>query len=434
MPRDNVYSQWFTYGRPVQPGEFLNRETELRTVLNRLRNGDSTNIVGESHIGKTSFLLKLADEKTRRDFLGNDADCLMISSMDLHPIDSSFTPASFWEDALEPVRMRAEHRASHHRKRLMPARYPRRLLRRLFNNLAAQGLRLVLLMDEFERLLLHPNFQDPSFFPFLRSLAKSGALVLVPASRWSVAEMNERGRELLDTGSPFFNFMIDVHLCPFDERTAGALLNRAGNDLSTIDRRFIRRVAGLHPYLLQAMIATFLDTRGRDRQARAAEAFYQRISSHFDDLWYNMDDQLRTTAVILSLVEMGGRALGHSFSYGEIQRTDAFGPELKKLARLGVAEKVSDRWQVDRERLLVWRGEQWTVGMEAFTWWVRDVVIAETRHLAAYDAWLTHKRYRLILTQEQWEKLVGAARQTPDWIMRGVGTLAHALLEELMGL
>ena len=44
--------QPFIYGRPVRPGEFLNREAELRTIFNRLRNGESTAVVGEPHLAK----------------------------------------------------------------------------------------------------------------------------------------------------------------------------------------------------------------------------------------------------------------------------------------------------------------------------------------------------------------------------------------------
>ena len=49
-------SHRFIYGRSVRPVEFLNRETELRTVFNRMRNCESTAIVGEPHIGKSSLL------------------------------------------------------------------------------------------------------------------------------------------------------------------------------------------------------------------------------------------------------------------------------------------------------------------------------------------------------------------------------------------
>jgi hypothetical protein len=423
----------FIYGRPVRPGEFLNPEPELRTIFNRLRNGESTAVVGEPHIGKTSLLLQLAGEATQRAYLGDDAHCLVVSSLDLHPISSGYTPVAFWEEALEPLREHPGQRTtSRNLKAAAQADYARRPLERLFNNLGGQGRRLVLLLDEFERLLSHPNFQDPAFFALLRSLAtRTGGLALVTASRLAVAEVNERGRGLLHTGSPFFNNVIEVRLRPFDQETVDSLLNQAGDALSPDDRRFVCRVVGCHPFLLQAMAATLVESTGDDRQAEAAERFYGRVSFHFDDLWYSLDDRTRTTAVILSLVELGGRALGKDFAYGEIENVEAFGPELRKLAERGLAERVSKGWQFDFENLLLWRGERWTVGAQAFAWWVRDVVVAETRRVPAYDEWLAKKHYRFLLTQEQWDWLLGTVRNMPEWAMRGVGALARVLVEEL---
>ena len=140
----------------------------------------------------------------------------------------------------------------------------------------------------------------------------------------------------------------------------------------------------------------------------------------------------RDTAVILCLVELGGRAAEHEFSYGEIERVDAFGPELRKLAKRGVAEQVGRGWQFDLEHLLLWRGKRWTAGAQAFTWWVRDVVIAEVRRVPTYDEWLRGKRYRCLLTQEQWDWLLNKVRSTPEWAARSVAKLARALFEELV--
>lgn len=424
----------FIYGRPVRRGEFMNREAELRTIFNRLRNCESTAIVGEPHIGKSSLLLRLADKETQRVYLGDDAQSLVVSLLDLHPIGSAYTPMAFWEEALEPLRERPGHRAIARRlETAAQADYSRRPLERLFTQLGQQDRRLVLLLDEFERLLIHLNFQFPAFFALLRSLAtRTGGLALVPTSRLSVAEMNERGRGLLETGSPFFNNIIELRLCPFDERTVDALLDRAGEAFSPDDQRFIRRVAGCHPFLLQAMAATLVETTGDDRQARAAETFYGRIAFHFDDLWRTLDDRTCTTAVILSLVELGKRALREKFACGEIENVAAFGPELQNLAKQGLAKQVGEGWQLDLKHLLFWRGERWTVGAQAFAWWVRDVVIAGTRAVPSYDEWLADKRYRFLLTQEQWDWLVSTVHGAPKWAVQGVGALARALFEELV--
>jgi hypothetical protein len=418
----------FVYGRPVRPDEFLNRESELRTVFNRLRNGESTAVVGEPHIGKTSLLLKLADEAAQRTC--GDAVCLVVSYLDLHHIGGGYTPVAFWKKALKPLWEHPSNAAK--LEEVFRADYIGDPLEELFDYLDGQGQRLVLLLDEFDRLLVHPNFQDPAFFGLLHSSARTGGIALVTASRWPVAKMNEQGRRLLDAGSPFFNIMIDEHLRPFEETAIEKLLDRAGDSLSLDDRRFIRLVAGRHPFLLQAMAAAMVETTGDDRQARAAERFYERISFHFDDLWHSLDDETRTTAVILSLVELGKRALGQRFACGEIENAPAFGPELRKLAKRGLAERVGRGWQFDRQHLLLWRNERWTIGTQALAWWVRDVVIAEAGRVPIYDEWLANKRYRILLTQEQCNWLENTVRSAPGWAVRGVGALVRALVEELL--
>lgn len=431
-----VLPQPFVYGRPVRPCEFLNREPELSTIFNRLRNCESTAVVGEPHIGKSSLLLELANEMAQETYLGDDVRCLVVSLLDLQPISIDYTLANFWEEILESLREHPGHATTAQwLEQAAQAGYARRSLEQLFNCLGQQRRCLVLLLDEFERLLTHPRFQDPAFFALLRSLAtRTGGLALVAASRLSVAEMNEKGRGLLETGSPFFNNMTEVRLRPFDEQSVQTLLDRAGKAFSPDDRRFIRRAAGCHPFLLQAMAGTLFETNGNDRQVRAAERFYERIASHFDDLWRSLDDRTRTTAVILSLLELGGRALGKAFAYGEIEKVDAFGPELRRLAERGLAEQVGEGWQFDWEHLLFWRGERWTIGAQAFAWWVRDVIIAESRRVPTYEEWLTNKCYRLLLTQEQWDQLVSAVRKVPEWAVRGIAGLARALFEELVNL
>jgi hypothetical protein len=423
----------FVYGRALRSHEVLDRQDELRTIFNRVNNGDSTAIVGEAHIGKTSLLMKLADGITQKEYLGVGAESLTTAYIDLSAIGSDFTPAVFWEEVLAALKTSlADEILAEYRQQGRSVEYTRRFLEKFFSHLSSKGHRLWLLLDEFEQLLQHPGFKDPAFFALLRSLAtRTNSLALVTASRSSVAELNEMGRGLIDSGSPFFNNLIDICLHPFNEKGLSEFWDYA-RGFSDVQQRFVRRIAGRHPFLLQAMAATLAETTGEERLSAAPQAFYDRIAFHFDDLWHGMDDITRTTAVILSLMELGGRALGQTFAFGEIEQVDPFGPELKKLEARGLAEKAGDGWQFDWEHLLVWRGEKWTVGSQAFAWWVRDVAVSGTRTLPDYEEWLENKRYRLFLTQEQWNKLVGMLRTAPEWATRGVGMLAQALLTELM--
>jgi hypothetical protein len=410
-----VAPQPFIYGRPVRPGEFLNREAELRTIFNRLRNCESTAVVGEPHIGKSSLLIKLADPATPPAYLGDDAHGLVVSLLDLHPVSGDYTPRAFWEEALEPLREYPDH--TDRLKWVVQENYTRRSLEQLFNYLSQRNQRMLFLLDEFERLLVHPNFQDPAFFALLRSLAtRTDGLVLVIASRLSVTEMNKYGRNLLEFGSTFFSNLIELRLQPFSKETAEELLNRASGVLSFYDSSFICRMAGRHPFLLQAMAATLLETEGQDsdRRIRAAERFYRQISYHFEELWRMLDDRARTGIVILSLVELGGRALGSKFNKKPIEEiAEKFMPELQRLEDMGLAEQID--YGSEDESVPLLKGKKWVVSTPVVVRWVHDVVIAKTHQVPAYDKWLEGKKYSFLLTQERWNSLVGMARNAVDW-------------------
>ncbi len=430
-PPLSIRSIPFIYGRPVQPAEFVNRQDALRTIFNRLRNGESTAVVGEPHIGKSSLLLKLADEATQQDYWGDDARWLVVS--DLDHISSDYSPTHFWERATSPLQRRSDY-ASVGRwlEQIAQAGYITDDLKELFGYLHEQRQQLVLLLDEFEQLLSHPKL-DFSFFATLRTLNTFPSFSFVTASRLSLNELNRHSYKLPGSGgSPPFNALIEMRLLPFDKDAIDTLLGQAGDNLSDNDRRFICRIAGRHPFLTQALAATLLETNGKNRHARAAERFYEQISHHFDDLWWLLNNHTRTTVVVLSLVELGSRTLGQDFVYNEIEGVDNLGFQLHRLSNRGMAERVGEEWQFDRDHSLLWRGERWTIGAQAFSWWVYDVVIAKTHQVLAYDEWLKDKCYRSLLTKEQWNRLLDAVRSTPERAAWGVGVLAQALFDELV--
>lgn len=423
----------YIYGRPVKGDEFVGRENELSTIFQRLLNGESSAVVGAPHIGKTSLLLQIANPLVQKNYLG-EKNGFIYSFIDLHPIGTSFTPQDFWDNAIEPLGEKpGSKRVSQFIESARKEKYSIRSLEKLFGALAEEGRTLVLLMDEFDHLLYHSNFRDPSFFASLRSLStRVGGICKVTATRFTVAEMDERGRGLLDIGSPFFNNMIQISLNPFDDKEIQKLFSHGQSNFTVPEKKFIYSIAGRHPYLLQAFAGTYQELKGNKSAIEIAEIFYDRIYFHFDDLWHSMNDKTRTTAVILGLVELRGRALGQEYSYGEIERVEAFGPELRRLKLLGLANRAGVGTQFDKRSFLLWQGERWVIGNQAFVWWIRDVVIAETRKLDSYGEWLAKKRYNLLLTEEMWNSLYSKVRSLPDWAVRGVGSLARAVIEEIL--
>jgi hypothetical protein len=70
--------------------------------LSRLGNLDSSSIVGERRIGKTSLLKHIAYSETLRKF-GYDPDKYLFIFVDLEDYGQHKTPSSFWRDVLEKI-------------------------------------------------------------------------------------------------------------------------------------------------------------------------------------------------------------------------------------------------------------------------------------------------------------------------------------------
>ncbi len=426
------------YGRPVRISEFINREGEIRTIFERIKARESTAIVGEAKIGKTSLLLKLFHPETIRAYLQEKATEYFFVFSDLLPIDpDTYTSINFWNESLEPLSQIGNPDINIGIEKARAVAFSYGALKSFFDQLSNNHqLTLVLLLDEFDRLLLHPNFKTPQFYSSLRSLATlTSGLIVVTASHLTVEEMNQIGREYIgDDDKNLLNMLVEINLGPFDPVSAGRLLNKGGDLLSTEDRIFIARVAGYHPFFIQALMSCIFEQASNkdSKYEKATEAFYERISAHFEAIWNSLDDNTRTTAVILSLVELNGKARGQKYSFREIEDVDAFGPELNKLKKIGLAEQITEGWQFDVEHLMVWRGQRWTIRMLAFTWWIRDTIIADKRSIPTYNDWLTNKRYRVFLTDQQWNTLNTALKSAPEWAVKGVAGLARTLFDEII--
>lgn len=429
----------FIYGRPVSGIEFVNRRETIKKVFSRLRNGESVAVTGEPHTGKTSFLKQLLERDTQLLFVQPDKlKSWTFSYLDLHEVqdNKTYTQVTFWSEALKPLQ---NHPGNKIISRLLAeARecdYTRQSIRRLFTTLYTQGRQLILLLDEFECLLYHDNFKMPSFFGLLRSLSTDvRGLVLVLSSRFSVGDLNAIGKDLGNLGSPFFNQTTDERLDPFDDTAIELLLTRPLPAFAPEEKVFIRRVAGRNPYLLQAMAGTMYDTVHVSRAEMAAKEYYQRVGFHYRDIWNYLDDTTCTVAVMLATKLLDGRALGNSYNYGEIERVDLFDKELRRLNKLGLAELIDrseNGWILDREDFLVWRGEKWALGSDAFAWWIRDEVIAQTRDVPSHNKWLYNQKYLNLITQKQWDDIQRIAKSLPSWAVSGVAGMARALWQEI---
>src|SRR5438045_3779233 len=95
----------FTYGNPISdPSRFFGRDREIDQVFSRLRNieFESTSLVGERRIGKTSLLTYLAHPDIRSSY-GLTDDRYAFVYVDLQLVDATMTPSRLWQHLLRRI-------------------------------------------------------------------------------------------------------------------------------------------------------------------------------------------------------------------------------------------------------------------------------------------------------------------------------------------
>lgn len=359
----------FRYGKPVPPNCFVGRQNAMRTVFARIYNGESSALVGTPHIGKTSFLHYIRDDATRAEWLGDAAEHHLFVDLDCHLLATDYEPANFWEEVLGNLEaMLPDGNARRQIGVVRQSHYGSFTLKRLFDLLGRNGQRVVLLVDEFDLLLGHPNFNTAEFFGALRSLSvQTDGLALLTASRLSVAEMNRRSQAINPLGSPFFNNLIEVRLQPLENTEIDMLIEQSldgtGVMFDNDDRAFLRRISGRHPFLVQIGAAALFEACARglvqpESHLTAAQQLQHHATDHFNIEWRIYDQDTRTVLVALALAEHPR-------------------PDVPTLA-LSDTHDLELRWLVDGSIIeqesagLAWNNATWRIAAQSFGEWLLD--------------------------------------------------------------
>lgn len=296
----------------------------------------------------------------------------------------------------------------------------------------------MLLIDEFDTLLIHPNFPT-EFFATLRSLASStDGLVVITASRLSITEMNRRIHPRPE-GSPSLNFLIECPLSPLEQEEIEHLLNRTleGTEVAfaPADRLFLRRIAGRHPYLVQLAASALFDAvTQKVTKAKpylpTIELVQQRSSAFFDDLWRSLSAEAQVALGILAFAETRGRVHGRDFDYtDDLRSLTWYEPELRRLADRGLVERVDSDDTSEWGFLPRWRGVRWRIAAESLHWWLIDNPISWSRKTPQFDDWLQKQEYEGLLSREDKEKFKGWVNMIPSDVVSGAGESFWKLLK-----
>ena len=272
----------FTFGNPIKdPARFYGRTEDIRQIVNRLRSSahESTSVVGERRIGKTS-LLKHLDNPDVATGLGLPPEEYCMVYIDFQGL-TDITPQRFWGRVLHKME----------RSICLPDLAPEIQqvrkqgdfdlfdLEDLFDTISDAGLTTVLLLDEFEYVTRNPNF-GPDFFGGLRALAIHQNLPLVTSTRRELVDLCH-SEEL--KGSPFFNIFANVVLRPFGREDVHELIAGylAETELvfSEREKELILGLGGGYPFFIQMAGHYLVEAK---RKGLVNDAFLQDVVANFD--------------------------------------------------------------------------------------------------------------------------------------------------------
>ena len=302
----------FIYGRPLRPDEFFDRKYELDSLWGRLLTNQSSGVTGEPMIGKTSLLWKLSDINSFKEAKGLDdseAAKFKFLLLDCMSFATWLNPEGFWQEIFRKLKGNTIEDGEFQK---IMAKFEKTFdtfenKKVFFGEIGSRGYRVVLMLDEFETLLKHPNFKTPDFYGQLRSLATlSGGLIIIAASRMSVSELNRKGRLILDTSSPFFNHLRPFKLKKFDESTVKEFLAKSMPKWGDKEKKFVIGIAGHHPALIQGVgQLLWEEIHKSDNFEKAQLGVFERLnvtfSDFFDTVWEGFSDSGKLAAFIVGI-------------------------------------------------------------------------------------------------------------------------------------
>jgi hypothetical protein len=356
----------FTYGNPIRdPRRFVGRDREVEQIFGRLRNEEfeSSSLVGDRRIGKTSLLNYLTDPSVRGAYRLGPGEFIFVY-VDLEMVDEAMGPEQLWRRLLVLMRRNCtDRRVTEALESLeQTARLDTFALDELFQQVDDSGQHVVFLLDEFEHVTANTNF-GPDFYYGLRSLILHHQVALVTSSRLELVELCHS-----DTikASPFFNIFANINLRLFSQGELEQLFD----------------LAGLHPYFLQAACWALYESYRKEldeaaRMSMLLEQFRLEATPHLVDYWDNSGDYEKivlTAAALLEQTMMPRREFSLTDLQGLFARSE---PTVQRLEKRGLL--MSDR---GRYRLF-----SSTLGP-----WVISQITAELSEEQSYQEWLAENR------------------------------------------
>lgn len=350
----------FLAGKPVPPEYFVGREALVDRIYGCLRsNSHNVLLVDVQKGGKTSLLTYLRAPQVRQRYLGSQDANFSIIKFDCELLPSHYKPADFWRHVLTA---RDDRLLESEVATLLSSSVDALSVGKFLESLVQRRRKLVLLIDEFDLLLGHPNLGGGEFLGALRALSSAAsALSIVAASPLDVAQLNDRTSHKY--GSPKFNTFQNERLSPFSDLEVGSLLTQYLGDspllFSELDRSWIWHVSGGWPFLVQTAAWVLFDVtmrgaHGRDKYEAARRWLQAETDEFCERICRNLPPRERQ---LLSQVAHGAHP-DPSWPEDELA--------MSRIVEQLLIEKVAGQWQV-RSQCLAWWLTRYTLASQPAT-------------------------------------------------------------------
>jgi len=267
------------------PDDFYGRKNEVQRIYSRIASTSrpqSISVVGERRIGKSSLLHYLYHPQSRQKHFSNPQSYVFAF------LDFQEEPLGSLAELFKGIYDAISQEYLGKFQVLLSPDYQG--FRSLVRALDAQGLRLIILFDEFERVTSNPLF-DAEFFAFFRSMANKYNIAYVATTAKELQSLCH-SKEIAT--SPFFNIFSNLNLGAFKPEEAQELIcepsAHAGYPLAPFVGEILN-LAGLFPFYLQMACAVFFELvkTGSQRDVamlrEAKRQFLEEAGVHFKNTW-----------------------------------------------------------------------------------------------------------------------------------------------------
>jgi AAA+ ATPase superfamily predicted ATPase len=297
----------------------IGRDRELRRIAARIITGQSTIITGSQRSGKTSVLQGLIvspNEERAKTLYGDQVNQLIFSYLDAFKA-TEFDRIQFWQSVLKPLKERiitqeTDTPLSQAYQTCQDNQFKTDKLENLIAQVKQANWQLILLIDEFDKLLDNPILtkNQGEFFANLRALLVSpdsqGALVLVMTTSLSRSQLNIQAPKN-SYGSPYFNIVDEIVLGALPESKVDELLNQGKPYFTDEHCRFIKDIAGGHPYLLQVAASILWEVQeagNENEQQHMKDMFYSKVEDTLTDIWKTWDKERQSIFISVALMQL----------------------------------------------------------------------------------------------------------------------------------